>query len=161
MWAQSLDYVQEHKPTVVILENVPNLVTSFATEFRHVVDNLKSSGYKAKYKVLCTAEHGIPHHRRRVHVFAIKESAVQEKFRFPKKLGWAIKFSALLHTGKWGAKPQSMTLSTRAQMIVSNAIRTAVKGPVCLTFSQGQMCGCVVGQEYGDCADGTRKRDRR
>ena len=126
MWAQSLDYVQEHKPTVVILENVPNLVTSFATEFRQVVDNLKSSGYKAKYKVLCTAEHGIPHHRRRVYVVAIKIDALQSKFRFPKELHWTIKLGDLLQRGKQVAGTRKV-LSMREQPIVSNAIRMAAK----------------------------------
>ena len=128
LWARSLDYVQEKNPTVVILENVPELVTSFSAEFRHVVDALKSSWYKTKYNILCTSDHDIPQHRRRAYAVAIKENALQEKFRFPKKVGWTINFGALLHTGKWGVgHPRKTTLSARGQMIVNNATRKAVK----------------------------------
>ena len=127
MWAQSLEYVKEKKPLVAILENVPNLVTSFSTEFRHVVDNLKSSGYKAKYKILCTSDHGIPHDRRRVYVVAIKNDALQSKFHFPKKLDWTIKLGDLLQHGKQVIVGTKKVLSVREQAIISNATRMAAK----------------------------------
>ena len=154
MWAHTLGYVKQHKPTVVILENVPKLATSFSTEFRHVLDDLYSSGYKTKYKILCTTEHDIPQHRPRVYVVAIKNEALQSKFRFPKELQWTIKLGNLLQRGKHVAGTKK-ALSAREQAIVSNAIRMAAKDLVWLALAgHWHWLGCwLAGWLVGSCGN--------
>lgn len=62
--------VKEIQPKVFIIENVPGLVTLFGGEIKDsIIEEFRNLGYNIEYKILCSADYGVPQARRRV-VFA-------------------------------------------------------------------------------------------
>jgi len=62
--------VQEIQPRAFIIENVPGLVGLFGGEIKNsILEEFRSMGYNIEYKILCSADYGVPQARRRV-VFA-------------------------------------------------------------------------------------------
>lgn len=82
--------IEEHRPRVIVLENVKNLETHnngrTFERMRNILDN--DLGYEVFHKVLNTADFGIPHTRRRVFIVAIDRLYLNELgdeflFEFP------------------------------------------------------------------------------
>lgn len=71
-------------PDYLIMENVKNLVgKKFKADFDRWLEKLESLGYVNYWKVLNTADYGIPQHRERVFCISIKKS-LNQGFEFPK-----------------------------------------------------------------------------
>ena len=73
-----------HRPKVIILENVKNLIThndgkSIATIER----SLQRIGYTTYKKVLCASDFGVPQARKRLYIVALNNECQFEKFSFP------------------------------------------------------------------------------
>lgn len=90
----------EKKPSVILLENVKNLVThDGGTTFKVILDSLKKHGYHVKYKVLNACEYGnIPQNRERIYVVCFKDAKAYEKFSFPKAIPLNTVISDLLES---------------------------------------------------------------
>jgi len=72
--------VEELSPRVVIIENVPGMVSLYkGAAHREVVANLSSLKYTVTHKVLRASDYGVPQHRRRVFYVGIKG----KEFEFP------------------------------------------------------------------------------
>lgn len=83
--------VANHRPKVVFLENVKNLVThDKGNTFRVILDVLENSlGYKVFYKVLNSMTHAnVPQNRERIFIVAFDPKQVPnfENFKFPTEL---------------------------------------------------------------------------
>jgi DNA (cytosine-5)-methyltransferase 1 len=83
--------VEKHKPKVVFLENVKNLVShDKGNTFKIIIDILEIKlGYKVFYKVLNSATHAnVPQNRERIFIVAFDPKQVinYEKFEFPKAI---------------------------------------------------------------------------
>jgi DNA (cytosine-5)-methyltransferase 1 len=83
--------VEEHKPKVVFLENVKNLVShDNGNTFKTIIETLELKlGYKTFAKVLNSATHSnIPQNRERIFIVAFDPNQVKNylKFEFPKPL---------------------------------------------------------------------------
>jgi DNA (cytosine-5)-methyltransferase 1 len=83
--------VEKHKPKVVFLENVKNLVShDKGNTFKIIIDTLEIKlGYKVFYKVLNSATHAnVPQNRERIFIVAFDPKQVKnyEKFEFPKAI---------------------------------------------------------------------------
>lgn len=76
---------EEKKPSVILLENVKNLVShDQGNTFKIILESLKNHGYHVKYKVLNAYEYGnIPQNRERIYVVCFKDIKAYEKFEFP------------------------------------------------------------------------------
>lgn len=76
---------EEKKPSVILLENVKNLVShDQGNTFKVILESLKNHGYHVKYKVLNACEYGnIPQNRERIYVVCFKDIKAYEKFEFP------------------------------------------------------------------------------
>ncbi|MFN3075222.1 DNA cytosine methyltransferase [Acinetobacter sp. TY1] len=76
---------EEKKPSVILLENVKNLVShDQGNTFKVIIESLKNHGYHVKYKVLNACEYGnIPQNRERIYVVCFKDIKAYEKFEFP------------------------------------------------------------------------------
>ena len=76
---------EEKKPSVILLENVKNLVShDQGNTFKIILESLKNHGYHVKYKVLNACEYGnIPQNRERIYVVCFKDIKAYEKFEFP------------------------------------------------------------------------------
>ena len=59
--------VDEIRPKVFVIENVPGLVGLFGGQIKDsIIEKFSKMGYKIQYKILCAADYGVPQMRRRV-----------------------------------------------------------------------------------------------
>lgn len=77
-----------HKPSIIFLENVKNLVGhDNGKTFRIILERLEAAGYKVKYQVLNAMYYGnIPQNRERIYIVAFKDENLFNKFNFPEPI---------------------------------------------------------------------------
>jgi len=76
-----------HKPSVLFLENVPNLMAhDKGKTFKITEDILQDLGYSVYYKVLNAGDYGCPTSRRRIYLVCFRED-LGVKFSFPPPTG--------------------------------------------------------------------------
>jgi len=97
--------IEHHKPKVVFLENVKNLVShDKGNTFKTILDTLEIKlNYKVFYKVLNTATHAnVPQNRERIFIVAFDPKQVKDcsKFEFPKELDLTNTIHDFLENGK-------------------------------------------------------------
>lgn len=72
-------------PKVIVLENVKRLLThDRGNTFKVIKKSLKNMGYNIFYKVLNTADYGIPQTRNRIFIVCFLDNEIN--FEFPKKI---------------------------------------------------------------------------
>ena len=73
-----------HKPQVVILENVKNLIShDKGNTFKIILDKLNKSGYNIKYEILNTSKlSNIPQNRERIYIVGFMNKKYYDKFNF-------------------------------------------------------------------------------
>lgn len=82
--ANSLDYVEKKRPGLVILENVPGILTRPHLKLvAWIIRTLQSFGYQTWQQILNAADFGVPHHRSRVYIVAILHSKLRRNFQWP------------------------------------------------------------------------------
>jgi DNA-cytosine methyltransferase len=80
----SLDYVRHKRPRLVIVENVRGLTFQrHAHVLTDILSILTNLGYKAKWRVLNTKDHGIPQSRPRLYIVAIRKDSCVGNFKWP------------------------------------------------------------------------------
>tara|TARA_B110000046_G_scaffold44038_2_gene49041 strand:+ start:704 stop:1705 length:1002 start_codon:yes stop_codon:yes gene_type:complete len=76
--------IKKHKPKVLFLENVRNLVKHDNGKTMDVIlTTLDSLGYKVYYKVLNTSNYGLPQNRQRTYIVGFNKDISIKKFNFP------------------------------------------------------------------------------
>lgn len=77
-----LEIIEKHNPSVVILENVKNLLTHDDKKtFKIITENIEARGYHVRFKVLNTSDiTGVPQHRERIYMVCFKSRDLFEKF---------------------------------------------------------------------------------
>ena len=79
--------VDEIKPKMFVIENVPGLVGLFEGKIKDsIIEKFCGLGYDVQYKILCASDYGVPQNRKRV-VFVGKRADVKEEFRYPEAQG--------------------------------------------------------------------------
>lgn len=82
MWRSFITVVEKMKPSAVLLENVPDLA---AWDDGAIVvgfcETLRDLGYKPRTAILHAYEHGVPQHRSRLFIVALKPGA---QFQWPR-----------------------------------------------------------------------------
>ena len=75
----------EHKPKVLFLENVPNLVKhDGGNTFRVIEESIRELGYSFSWSILSPHKFGIPQVRTRVYIVAIRNDLLEKRdFAFP------------------------------------------------------------------------------
>lgn len=59
--------VQEIQPKAFVIENVPGLVGLFGGQIKDsIIEKFSEMGYRIQYKILCSADYGVPQSRKRV-----------------------------------------------------------------------------------------------
>lgn len=78
--------ITKHKPKVVVLENVKNIVNhDQGKTFNKIKEELEKLGYIVKYKIHNTADFGIPQRRNRIYIVAFRKKSFNNyDFEFPK-----------------------------------------------------------------------------
>lgn len=75
--------VEEIKPKIFVIENVPGLVSLFGGQIKDsIIDKLSSLGYMVQYQILCASDYGVPQSRKRV-VFVGTQPGYD--FQYPSK----------------------------------------------------------------------------
>ena len=81
---KSLQYVQAHRPRVVIFENVlAMLQNKFKPVLAGILKAFHDLGYKAHHKALNSRDYGLPQDRRRLIIVAIQANAIKHEFKWP------------------------------------------------------------------------------
>lgn len=97
--------VQKHKPKVVFLENVKNLVShDNGNTFKTIIETLEMKlGYKVFHKILNSATHAnVPQNRERIFIIAFDPKQVKNysKFEFPNEIKLTKTIHDFLEKGK-------------------------------------------------------------
>lgn len=72
--------VEEIKPKMFIIENVPGLVSLFNGEIKNsIIDAFQIMGYSIMYKIMCASDYGVPQNRKRVVFVGIRNG----EFSYP------------------------------------------------------------------------------
>lgn len=72
-----IDIAKKHTPQIILLENVPNIITIEEGKFwRYVKSSFERIGYTLDYKVFSPSDFGIPQNRKRVFVVGLKKGGV-------------------------------------------------------------------------------------
>lgn len=75
--------VEEIKPRVFVIENVPGLVSLFGGQIKDsIIEKFTNMGYEVQYKILCASDYGVPQNRKRVVFVGTRENV---KFMYPEK----------------------------------------------------------------------------
>jgi DNA (cytosine-5-)-methyltransferase len=99
------EIARKHRPKVIFLENVKNLVSHDKGRTFKVITNIleENLGYKFFYKVLNTMEYAnIPQNRERIFIVAFDPKQIMnyQKFQFPEKIKLTKTIHAFLSKGK-------------------------------------------------------------
>lgn len=97
--------IEKHKPKVVFLENVKNLVShDNGNTFKIIIDTLENKhGYKVYFKILNSMKHGnVPQNRERIFIVAFDPKQVKnyDKFTFPNEIKLTKTIHDFLEKGK-------------------------------------------------------------
>ena len=75
---------KEHKPKILILENVKNLIShDDGRTIKIIKKTLENLDYKVFYKILNTSNFGLPQSRKRIYFVCFKKNILKRKFYFP------------------------------------------------------------------------------
>ena len=136
-------YIEHKRPTLVMIENVSSFVKQFRTVFEEMVGALEACGYAVLNKKDCvtnTMDHGLPHSRPRMILFACLKDRVKHPWKQPAPLTHYVSFSSLTPpTKKRGRLPgpntafrqKALRLVIRAQRVQLSLVLCAV----CLSFA--------------------------
>lgn len=79
------------KPEVFILENVRNLIKhDNGKTFQIIQNTINELGYKLYYKILNTADYGLPQARKRIYLIGFKNHTINFNFPSPKPLRYTM-----------------------------------------------------------------------
>lgn len=92
----------KHKPRIIFLENVKNLVGhDNGNTFRVILDRLHKAGYKVKYQVLNAMYYGnIPQNRERIYIVAFLDEKLYKNFEFPEPIELETKLQDIIKHNK-------------------------------------------------------------
>ena len=80
--------IEDKQPKAFLLENVPGLLThDEGNTFKIIENTLKELGYTVDYKVLNSADFGVPQQRKRVYIVGFRKDLVPEGFKFEYPVG--------------------------------------------------------------------------
>lgn len=122
LYLECLRIIREKKPKVFLFENVKGLKSSKYVDGRNLVEviaaDLQEMGYRVTYKVLNSADYGVPQKRERLIMIGIQEELGKE-FVFPKAeeqsekqtVGYILNIpSDVKNQVSWPLSPQAMSM---------------------------------------------------
>lgn len=88
--------VEEIKPQAFVIENVPGLVSLFGGQIKdNIINRLTELGYTVCYKILCSADYGVPQSRRRVVFVGLRNRAFEYPIRHKEQITCSMALSDL------------------------------------------------------------------
>lgn len=86
LYKSFVDIVDQIKPKIFVMENVPGLIRLFNGKVKdEVIDDFSELGYNVAYKVLSAEKYGVPQIRKRVFFVGINREKIKntQEFTFP------------------------------------------------------------------------------
>lgn len=103
--------IEQKKPEILLLENVKNLIThNNGTTFKTIVSSLENLNYSVSFKLLNAKNFGIPQHRERIIIVAVKNSFSTNKFDFSSLINSSSELSDILEKEHHVLLPHEYTL---------------------------------------------------
>lgn len=103
-----------HRPKIIFLENVKNLIRhDNGNTFTVVVKTIESLGYHVYYKVLNSSNFGLPQNRERVYIICFRNDLNISNFEFPAPSNTAVALRSILES-----KPQAKVIN-RPDIIIT------------------------------------------
>ena len=99
-----LEYIRDHRPRAVVLENVVGLRNLHPAEFCDILTILKAIGYAVTWKILDSRGSGLPQRRPRVYLVGIRADSTSSKLSFPQDMEVKPKIEQFLNAspaGRW------------------------------------------------------------
>lgn len=97
MFFEIIRIIQEHRPSIVFLENVANLRGHAGGKtLENMRDMLENEGYRVFYQILNASDFGVPQSRKRIYFVAFHERLNVQHFDFPSPLEETIKLRDIL-----------------------------------------------------------------
>ena len=85
LWRAFLELVEAIRPRAVLMENVPDMALGDGfTVIRAMIERLDEVGYEADARIVDAWRHGVPQHRQRLILVALRDGAV---FDWPRESG--------------------------------------------------------------------------
>ena len=93
--------IEYHKPKAFLLENVAGLIThDKGRTLATIIETLEELNYTVSYKVLDSAQYGVPQKRLRIYIVGFNNGKVRKsEFNFPKPSGKAVGIGKYVETG--------------------------------------------------------------
>ena len=74
MFYQIMKFVEYHRPSFLLLENVPALLNhDNGNTFAQISQKITEKGYRLGYKILTCSDYGIPQNRKRLFIVGVKD----------------------------------------------------------------------------------------
>lgn len=74
MFYQIMKFVEYHRPSFILLENVPALLNhDNGNTFGQISQKITEKGYRLGYKILTCSDYGIPQNRKRLFIVGVKD----------------------------------------------------------------------------------------
>lgn len=82
LYLAMIETVKRFSPKAFMIENVPGMATLYKGEVKdEIIRRFTKMGYKVSYKILCSADYGVPQIRKRLVFVGLRNS--KEDFTFP------------------------------------------------------------------------------
>ena len=82
LYLAMIDTVKHYRPKAFMIENVPGMATLYKGEVKdEIIKRFTEMGYNVTYKVLCSADYGVPQLRHRLVFIGLRDS--EDGFKFP------------------------------------------------------------------------------
>ena len=79
LFLEIIRLVKVQKPKVLILENVPGLIShDNGNTFKVILDSIKDEGYTINYKIIKCSDFGIPQMRKRLFIVCIRDDIIHD-----------------------------------------------------------------------------------
>ena len=88
LYFEILRIAKHHKPKLILLENVKNLLThNNGKTIEFIEKSLQKLGYKTYKEVICATNFSVPQARKRIYIVAFRDDLEVKEFEFPKGKG--------------------------------------------------------------------------
>ncbi|PMD96971.1 DNA (cytosine-5-)-methyltransferase [Siphonobacter sp. BAB-5405] len=105
LFYEILRIVAYHKPKIVFLENVKNLIKHNNGETFVIIENsLIGLGYDVNWQIINTSHFGLPQNRERVYIIGFRKDLNVKNFKFPSPINTSVKLSDVLEENPIDAK---------------------------------------------------------
>eukprot|EP00959_Pyramimonas_sp_CCMP1952_P009312 194191-Pyramimonas_sp.AAC.1 len=129
---ESLDYITNYKPSAVMMENVPGLMTTHKNTLEKITSRLHRDGYATKHKLLNSKDFGVHQNRQRLYLVAVRKDKLKKDRTFEWPQAMPLKGPPPLDRLKSDEDPKTLPSKTLngglARSLLKRSIRECLAG---------------------------------